>query len=155
MTMKRGITEILSDYFCTLNYDDLPAEVVQQAKKVILDAVGCQAACTQLENGQMILEFGRGEVGAPEASILGSNIKTSVMTAALINGALGHGDEIDESLEDVGHTASIIVSAALACGEKVRASGFDGIQFTIPAVDVNGTLLLNNTPLEEITSYFH
>jgi len=141
MTMKKGITEILSDYFCNLNYDDLPAEVVQQAKKIILDAVGCQVACTQLENGQMILEFGRGEVGAPEASILGSNIKTSAMNAALINGALGHGDEIDESLEDVGHTSAVIVSTALACGEKVGAGGKDMIAAVVSGYDMAGRLI--------------
>lgn len=39
--------------------------------------------------------------------------------------------------------------------EYARADGPGEVQFTIPAVDVNGTLLLNNPSLEEITSYFN
>ncbi len=141
MTIKKGITERLSDHICSLQYDDLPAEVIQQAKKVILDAVGCQVACSRLESGHFIIKFGRGECGTPEASVLGSNFKTSAVSAALMNGTLGHGDEIDESLEQAGHTAAVIVASALACGEKVRGSGKDMISAVVSGYDMAGCLV--------------
>ena len=48
---KKGVTEKLAEYISSLEYDDLPEDVIQQAKKVILDALGCQVACSILENG--------------------------------------------------------------------------------------------------------
>ena len=71
---------------------------------------------------------------------MGSNYKTSATMAALINGTLGHGHEIDESLEDVGHTGAVIVPAALACGEKKSATGKDMITAVVAGYDVAGHL---------------
>ncbi len=141
MTINGGITERLSEYISTLKYDDLPAEVIYQAKTVILDAIGCQVACSQMENGRLITEFGRGESATAEASVLGSNFKTSAVNAALINGTLGHGDEIDESLDEAGHTSAVIVPSALACGEKVKASGKDMISAVVSGYDMAGCLV--------------
>jgi 2-methylcitrate dehydratase PrpD len=35
------VVEQLAAYACALRYDDLPPEVVQQAKRLIVDTVGC------------------------------------------------------------------------------------------------------------------
>ncbi|MBM2825156.1 MAG: hypothetical protein HW402_820 [Dehalococcoidales bacterium] len=141
MTVRRqDVTQRLAEYVSTLRYGDLPADVVKQAKKVILDALGCQVACSMLENGRLIIEFGQSVGGQAEASVLGSNYKTSAVNAALVNGTLGHGDEIDESLEDVGHTSSVIIPAALACGEKTGASGKDMITAVVAGYDMAGRL---------------
>jgi 2-methylcitrate dehydratase PrpD len=123
-----------------LKYDDLPSSVAQQAKKVILDALACQVACSQLENGRLLIQFGRTLGGRAEASVLGSNYKSSAMTAALVNGTLGHGDEIDESLEEVGHASAVIVPTVLACGEKVASSGKDMITAVAVGYDMAGLL---------------
>jgi len=137
---REGVTQRLAEYVTRLRYDDLPIEVIQQAKKVILDALGCQVACSMLENGRLIIQFGQSSGGQAEASVLGSNYKTSAINAAMINGTLGHGDEIDESLEEVGHTTAILVPASLACGEKTRASGKDMIAAVVAGYDIAGRL---------------
>ncbi len=137
---KEGFTERLAGYVANLKYNDLPADVIVQAKKIILDSLGCQVACALLENGKLIIQFGRALGGQAEASVLGSSYRTSAMDAAFINGTLGHGDEIDESLERSGHTSSVIVPAALACGERARASGKDMITAVVAGYDVAGRL---------------
>ncbi|MBM2825838.1 MAG: 2-methylcitrate dehydratase [Dehalococcoidales bacterium] len=141
MTIRRqDVTQRLAEYVSGLRYDDLPVEVIQQAKMVILDALGCQVACSMLENGRLIIQFGQSLGGQAEASVLGGNYRTSAINAALINGTLGHGDEIDESLEEAGHASAVIVPAALACGEKERASGKDMIAAVVAGYDIAGRL---------------
>lgn len=137
---QTAITKKLAEYLSNLKYDDLPPKVVQQAKKVILDALGCEVACASLENGKLIIQFGRALGGQAEATVFGSNYKTSAVNAALINGTLGHGDEIDESLEEVGHASAVIVPAALACGEKEGASGKDMITAVVAGYEMAGRL---------------
>jgi hypothetical protein len=39
---------------------------------------------------------------------MGGSFKTSAITAALVNGTLDHGDEIDESTNEAGHVAAIV-----------------------------------------------
>ncbi len=135
-----GVTQRLGEHVTRLKYDDLPIEVIQQTKKLILDALGGQVACSILENGRLIIQFGQSLGGQAEASVLGSNYKTSAINAAMINGTLGHGDEIDESLEEAGHASAVIVPAALACGEKERASGKDMIAAVVAGYDIAGRL---------------
>ena len=137
---QQGITERLAEYIGSLKYDDLPLNVVQQAKKIILDALACQLACSQLENGRLILQFGRTPGGHSEASVIGGDYRTSAMNAALVNGTLGHGDEIDESLEGIGHVSAVVVPVAFACGEKESRSGKEMITAVIGGYDVAGRL---------------
>ena len=139
-TTKNGFTQRLADYIGALKYNDLPLNVVQQAKKVILDALACQLACSQLENGRLIVQFGGTLGGRPEASVFGGDYRTSAVNAALVNGTLGHGDEIDESLEDIGHVSAVVVPVAFACGEKEARSGKDMITAVIAGYDVAGRL---------------
>jgi 2-methylcitrate dehydratase PrpD len=138
--IHEGLTQRLAEYLGALNYDDLPISVVQQAKKVILDALACQVACTELENGRRMVQFGKALGGIPEASVFGGDYRTSAVNAALVNGTLGHGDEIDESLEEIGHTSAVIVPSAFACGEKEARSGKDLITAVVAGYDVAGRL---------------
>ncbi|MFC1987898.1 MmgE/PrpD family protein [Chloroflexota bacterium] len=140
-TGRLNLTGRLAKYVSTLKYDDLPTVVVQQAKKVILDGLACQVACSQLENGRLIIQFGRALGGRAEASVVGSNYKTSMVNAALVNGTLGHGDEIDEVLLQAGHPSAVIVSASLACGEKESASGKEMITAVVAGYDLAGGIV--------------
>jgi 2-methylcitrate dehydratase PrpD len=148
-----GNTAILAEYFSILKYAVLPDHVIQQAKLIILDALGCQVACSSLENGRAIIKFGETLGGKFEASVFGSNYKTSVINAAMVNGTLGHGDEIDESLEEAGHIAAVVIPSAFACGEKVGASGKDLITAVIAGYDMAGRLADSGISITNIMSY--
>ncbi|MBI4303431.1 MAG: MmgE/PrpD family protein [Chloroflexi bacterium] len=140
-TTSGNYTQRVADYVCKLKYDDLPSNVVQQAKKVILDALACEVACSLLENGRLIVQFGKTLGGQAESSVLGGDYRAPALTAALVNGTLGHGDEIDESLEEVGHASAVMVPTALACGEKEGATGKEMIAAVVAGYDVAGRLV--------------
>ncbi len=140
MAVKGNYTERLAGYIANLKYADLPSDVVKQAKKVILDSLGCQVACSLLENGRLIVQFGRTLGGKREASVLGSNYKTTAINAVTVNGTLGHGDEIDESLEEVGHASAVMVPVALACGEKEHTSGKEMITAVVAGYEMAGRM---------------
>ncbi len=120
-------TATIVSYVRALRYEALPEAVSQKAKAIILDALGCQLACSQLQVGQIATEFARRQTGRPESTVVGAGFKTGVEHAALVNGVLGHGDEIDETLPLFGHASAVLVPALLAVGEREGAAGEDVI----------------------------
>lgn len=145
-----GITAEVARYVSGLRYEDLPADVVAYARKVVLDALGCQLACSQLPHGRIATEFAREHAGRPDATVIGSDFKTSVEHAALVNGIFGHGDEIDGILELFGHAAAVLVPTVLAVGERERASGRAVIVALVAGYDVAGRISKAGFSLETL-----
>ncbi len=108
--------ERLAHFVADLDYDALPAPVVEQAKLHLLDTVGCGLAASALdvavEARAVAAELGSGG----DAVVIGSLDTFPAASAALANGALCHGLDFDDT-----HGASIChVSAGGAHG---RAGG--------------------------------
>ena len=131
-----GKTEVVAQYVAELGYAHLPAEVVEKAKAVILDALGCSLACSTLPLGQAAIDYARRQVGRPVSTLIGTAFKTGAEDAALVNGILGHGDEIDETVLGFGHAAAVLVPAVLAAGEREQATGRDMIVALVIGYDV-------------------
>jgi 2-methylcitrate dehydratase PrpD len=145
-----GLTETVARYVRELRYEDLPDEVVDKAKDVILDALACQLACSLLPLGRMAIDFARAHTGRPDATIIGTDLKTTVEHAALVNGILGHGDEIDEVLELFGHTSAVLVPTVLAVGEREATPGKDVIVALVAGYDIAGRLARAGFSLDEL-----
>lgn len=137
---EAGLTAAVARAVHDLRYDDLPQAVVRKAKDVVLDALGCQLACSTLPHGRIAIEFARTQAGRPDATVIGTDLRTSVEHAALVNGILGHGDEIDESLLGFGHASAVLVPAVLAVGERERASGREMIVALVAGYELAGRL---------------
>jgi 2-methylcitrate dehydratase PrpD len=113
------------------------------AKNRILDTVVAMVSGSALPPGVMATRFIRSQGGTPEASILASNIKTSAINAALINGMLAHSDESDD-FESVtkAHPGSAAVPAALAMAEKEHRPGTEMIRAVALGYDVGCRFLM-------------
>ena len=83
-----GIARELAEYAASLRFEDLPAEVVHQTKRLVLDTLGCALGGVPSETGRVLREFAS-EAGHPgEAAVVGSGAKTSALLATLVNGAM-------------------------------------------------------------------
>ena len=102
----------------------LPPDVARETKHRILDTIAAMVSGATLKPGEMAVRYARAVGGTPEATILTTNIRTSAVTAALVNGMFAHADETDD-FEPItkAHPGSAVVPAALAMGERVGASG--------------------------------
>ena len=70
---------------------------------------------TRLDPGKMAIQFVRAQGGTPEASVVGTDIKTSAMNAALASGMFAHADETDDvDPLTKAHPGAGVVPAALA-----------------------------------------
>src|ERR1700694_1710196 len=118
------LTGRLAVYMVASRDRALPDNVLLDAKHRILDTVAAMVSGPALPAGVMATRFIRSQGGVPETSILASNIKTSAINAALINGTRPHADEPEE-FDPIAkaHPGSPAVPAALAMAEKEHRSG--------------------------------
>src|SRR5215831_6034960 len=125
MTASGKVTEGLADWLCSTGYDDLPLEVRGKALDVVFDSVGCMAACSVLPEVRRIVEFIKELGGEAHCTIIGQRGRVPVVSAAMANGAMAHGDEVDpvHLTSFGGHVAAGPVPSAVSVWQWVEASG--------------------------------
>lgn len=107
-----------------LQFEDLPKEVVENAKKFILDVLGCMLGAKNVPSSatmvDTVLELG----GSPDSTVIGYGFKTSPAMAALANGTIGHALDIDDAhREGTQHSTVVVFPALLAIAEKYNLDG--------------------------------
>lgn len=124
MATAQGPTARFCEWACSTSYQDLPEEVRKETVTLLYDMVGGLIACSTLPTCLPVVELVKALGGRQECSIVGHPVKTSVLHAALANGTIGHGDEVDPTGQrGTGHFAAVTVPTALCVGQYVRASG--------------------------------
>jgi 2-methylcitrate dehydratase PrpD len=92
-----GVTRALANYVVTANFDSIPPDIKAKAITALVNWIGCAVG----GSGHDTLDVAWGALGpfagAPQASILGREIKTDVLTAAFMNGTTSHVDDFDDT----------------------------------------------------------
>jgi 2-methylcitrate dehydratase PrpD len=127
-------TTILSEFASKTRFSDLTAEAVAATKRHILDCAGVGLAATAEPAGRIILDITREQGGAPLARVLGSNQRTSAVSAAWANGALSHLLDYDDT--GFSHPTACILPAALAFAEQYHATGADLVNAVCVGLEV-------------------
>jgi 2-methylcitrate dehydratase PrpD len=122
----------------------LPAKVQEKTKHHLLDTLAAIVSGSRLYPGQQAIRYIKSQGGTPEALVLGSRILTSSVNAALANGMCAHADETDDShAASLTHPGCGVVPAALAMGERNRASGQQLLRAVALGYDVCARLSLS------------
>lgn len=114
----------LADFALDVRYRDLPVDVVDAAKRHLLDAIGCALAAHALAEGTAARRVAEAMGGTPEASVIGSATRLPAPTAALANGMLMHALDFDDTHSAaVAHVSAVVAAATMAVAEAVHADG--------------------------------
>ena len=133
----------LSAYMAAAKDRGLPPDVVEKAKHHILDTFAAMISGSELPPGRAALTLARAQAGRPVATVVGSNVLTGPMDAALVNGVLAHSDETDDSHgPSQSHPGASIVPSALALGEDLGASGEHFLRAVTLGYDVGPRLTM-------------
>ena len=118
-----SLTELLADLLTKADSNAIPPNTLRRARYYFLDWLASAIAGTQTHPGRIVLEFAKRRTGAG-ASVIGLEGTCSPEVAAFVNGALSHIVEMDDlHRASVVHPATVVIPAALACAERVGASG--------------------------------
>jgi 2-methylcitrate dehydratase PrpD len=130
-------TRLLSEYIAGALARALPDAVVEKARHHILDTLAAMVSGTELKPGRLAIDYAATQGGTPEASVVGTRMRTSAVNAALANGMLAHADETDDShAPSRTHPGCAVVPAALAVAERIHASGEAFLRAVVLGYDV-------------------
>ena len=119
-------TTTLADFVANTRYDDLPEQVISEAKRVLLDSLGVSLASQFTERGKIAIAFARQMGGPPEASIIVTGDKVSCSNAAFANGEMMNDLDYDALMrvkDRTPHITPFVMPAPLAVAEHQGASG--------------------------------
>ncbi len=137
------VTEKLAEWQCSIRYDQLPVPVRNKTLDVVFDSLGCMVACSQLPEVRAIVELVEEMSDRPDCTIINHNLRSSVIGAAMANGAMAHGDEVDpvHLSSSGGHVAAGTVPTALTVGEWVDVTGSDFLRAVALGYELGGRLM--------------
>lgn len=119
-------TRELCAFLTALEFDAIPASVIERAKDLALDHFGVALHSASLPWTRIVREFARSSDGRAESTIYGDAQKVGRRAAALANGTAAHGIELDDTHnESFSHPGAVVIAAALAVAEALDASGRD------------------------------
>jgi 2-methylcitrate dehydratase PrpD len=133
------ITQELADFAVQTKFEDLPASIVEETKKVLMEHIGAGLAAFSTDKGKLAAALGRRLGGPPESSIIGLGDKVSPVTAVLTNGELIITLDYCDNIS-FGHDGLFVIPPAMAIAESVGASGRDLILATAVGLEISSRL---------------
>ena len=131
------IVDFLSSYATDLRYEDIPAPVIQQTKRMIMDTLGCALGGFPSEPSRIARALADTVSSSQPATILGSGQTTSPDLATFANGVMIRYLDYNDGYtgKEAGHPSDAI-AAVLSPGEIAHADGKTVLTATILAYEV-------------------
>ena len=131
-------TAAIARYAAEIRFDDLPADVVHETKRKLIDALGCAMGAFHAEPCVIARELARRSIGAPPARILGTQEPSTPGLAAFANGAMVRcADFNDAYLSQASCHPSDSLAALLATADATHADGKAVIAAAVLAYEVS------------------
>ena len=142
----KGATDAVRRFIATSSISAMPADVVAQGKRCLIDGFGVILAGSTAEGSHILREYAKKVSGAQEATVLGRDrMVVSAAHAALANGGAGHALDYDDTQLSttpdrtfglLTHPTVPALSAALAVAERMGASGSAFLEAYLIGVEV-------------------
>jgi 2-methylcitrate dehydratase PrpD len=118
------VAEKIAQYVAGFSYDDIPERTRERAKLLVLDAVGIALASTQYDFAHRILTGLNALDEGGSSSLIGLPGTLALRDAVLMNGALVHGLDYDDThIRAIVHATGSAFPCALGVAEATGATG--------------------------------
>jgi aconitate decarboxylase len=116
--MDNPYTRGLASYISSESFERIPTKVIERAKLLILDGLGCGLYGSSQEWTQILSQTLQEIDASREAVLWGTPTRLGVVHAALVNSTAVQGFELDDvHIPGVLHAESLTIPAALALSE--------------------------------------
>ena len=135
-TPPTGVTRTLAQYVLSVRYDDLPDPVRKEARRTLLNWMGCAVGGSRHETVDVAIAALAPFSGPAQATVLGRRERLDILHASLMNGISSHVYDFDDThLKTVIHPAGPVVSALLALAEHRPISGRDFLTSLVVGIE--------------------
>ncbi len=131
------IVNRLTSYADSLKFENLPSPVIQQAKRLVIDSLGCAMGGFASEPSRIAREVASGTAGSWRATVLGTGEKSAADLTAFANGTMiRYLDFNDAYINKETCHPSDNIAAILAAAEAAGGNGKDLIVGIVLAYEV-------------------
>jgi 2-methylcitrate dehydratase PrpD len=131
------VTRQLAHYVVGARPGDIPAAVLREARRTVVNWVGCALGGARHETLDHAIAALAPFAGPPQATVLGRRERLDVLTASLMNGMSSHVLDFDDThLKTVIHPAGPVAPAILALAELQPISGRDFLHALVLGAEV-------------------
>jgi 2-methylcitrate dehydratase len=132
-----NLAERLGEYAQSIDYADLEQDVILEAKKRIIDSLGCAIGAFRESPVRIARKVAEANHSGGASTILGTETRTSPDVATFVNGLMvRYFDYNDTYLSKEPAHPSDNISACLAVGEREGSSGKDLLAAVVLAYEV-------------------
>ncbi len=122
----RHATHSLADAVVSLRLEDIPHDVLSQAKRCLIDVCGVTLAGANTESAKLLLQTAVATYGEGDCDIVGTPNRLNAPGAAFANGSAAHALDFDDNCyAGIVHASAVVFPAVLAMAQKHGASGAD------------------------------
>ncbi|MEF8789523.1 MAG: MmgE/PrpD family protein [Haloarculaceae archaeon] len=152
-----SIAERQAAFAADLGFEDLPGEVVDYAKRLLLDTAGIAiGAERRAASSRAFFEGVRALDAGSGGTVLATGESMAPEYAALLNGAMAHSLDFDDTHRASSlHPGAPVLPAALAAAERVDASGADLLTGLVVGYEVTVRLGMAVDPESHYGRGFH
>ena len=121
---RETISATMSRWAAELKFEDLSKDAVYQAKRYLLDSIGCALGGYQQHDVKIALEVLREIAGAGQATVIGSGERMDAVSASLANALMIRCMDYNDIYwkQDPSHPSDIFPAAMAAC-ERAGSGG--------------------------------
>ena len=132
------LVEQLSAYATRLRYENLPSEVVHQARRLLIDTVGCALGGYWSEPARIARDVAATVRSSEPVTVIGNGEHTSPDLGTFANGVMIRFLDFNDGYTSIGESGhpSDSIAAVLSMAELRRRSGKDAIVATVLAYEV-------------------
>lgn len=149
MSESKKSTKKLSKFVSETNFEDVPEEVIEKTKLLVLDTIGCSLAGSQTDQGSITANLMEELGGEPTSTVLANKYKISSTNAAFVNAKMSNALDFDDAFMNRTHFAGQNIFSPLAVGEKVGATGKDFITAIALGYDISARFVISTGPWDE------
>lgn len=142
--VKKFVTHAIAEYITKSKFENYPIEIIEKAKRCILDSIGCMVGGITTKEGKILLKsLLFDESGS--STIIGYSQKTTLINSIFINSMSANILDIDDYV--LGHPGATIIPSALNLAELLELSGKELIHSIVLAYEISIRLGINLQPL--------
>jgi 2-methylcitrate dehydratase PrpD len=144
-------TQTLAAFIVDTSYDSLPPSIIEAAKDLILDSLGCTIGGAALTPGRIIVQLFQELGGLQESTVWATGKKLPCLHTTYINAYLANLLDFDDSypVTGVGHPGATVVPPGLAVAEKIQATGREFLTAVVLGYEISIRIGLAIAPSPE------
>ena len=133
----------------TFDADSVPNHVIEHAKLLVLDTIGCAIGGYATCYGSQIVSQAKEYQSSAVATVIGDGSRISAPFAAWANSCLANILDMDDVYAGTAHQSNCLVPTALCVAEMQQKSGMDVLQAIVLGFEVGSRIMMYSWPSPE------